>query len=129
MVIYNDSGDKMKNLRKLRVEKGLKQEELADFLKIAKSTYSRYENDVRQPDNETLVKLANFFDVSVDYLLGNDIKRKRNTEANLFEKNKEILSEIIDDETYIVFQDGANLSPKDIDQIKDFVTFIKNKKK
>lgn len=34
------------------------------------STYSNYEYDRREPDNETLVKLANLFEVSVDYLLG-----------------------------------------------------------
>ena len=48
----------------------LTQRQLADFLKIAQPYYIRYENGSAEPTLENLVKLADFFDVSVDYLLG-----------------------------------------------------------
>ncbi len=62
-------------LRKLRVEKDITQQDMADFLGITRPAYTAYESGRRQPDNESLSKLADFFNVSVDYLLGRtDIK-------------------------------------------------------
>jgi len=62
-------------LKKLRERKKLSQQQLADRLKINRSTYARYELGQTQPDFETLEKLADFFEVSTDYLLGRtDIK-------------------------------------------------------
>lgn len=57
-------------LKKLRISKGLNQNELAQILNVAKQTVSNWENGNRMPDSEMLVKIADFFDVSVDYLLG-----------------------------------------------------------
>ena len=48
----------------------LTQRQVADYLAIAQPSYIRYENGTSQPSLETLVKLADYFDVSVDYLLG-----------------------------------------------------------
>jgi len=62
-------------LRKLRADKDLTQQDMADFLGITRPAYTAYESGRRQPDNESLSKLADFFNVSVDYLLGRtDIK-------------------------------------------------------
>ncbi|MCD2257102.1 helix-turn-helix domain-containing protein [Agrilactobacillus fermenti] len=60
--------DKLKELRKSKP--GLTQEALAKQLGIAKTTYSSYEQGKRQPDYEMLQKIANYFDVTSDYLLG-----------------------------------------------------------
>lgn len=57
-------------IKQLREEKGLKQEELAKQLSIAPSTIGMYETDKREPNNELTIKIANFFNVSIDYLLG-----------------------------------------------------------
>lgn len=59
-----------KKLRKLRIEKGLTQADLAATLSLGESTISFYESNKRQPDYETLTKIADFFKVSTDYLLG-----------------------------------------------------------
>jgi transcriptional regulator with XRE-family HTH domain len=56
-------------LAELRKEKGLLQKEVASYLKVTVSTVSNYEKDVHAPDLETLVKIADLFDVSTDYLL------------------------------------------------------------
>ena len=65
-------GDRLKQLRE---EKKLSQQQLADKLKLNRSTYARYELNKTQPDYDTLEKLANFFGVSTDYLLGRDDNR------------------------------------------------------
>lgn len=48
------------------------QKEVAERLKINQVTYNRYEKGEREPDNDTLKKIADFFNVSTDYLLGRE---------------------------------------------------------
>lgn len=57
-------------LKKLRRSKKITQEAIASKLNIKRSTYAKYETGENQPDNETLIKLADFFNVKVDYILG-----------------------------------------------------------
>lgn len=57
-------------LRQLRLDKHLRQEQVAALIGIDKSTVSAYENDLRQPSCEILVRFANLYRVSVDFLLG-----------------------------------------------------------
>lgn len=63
----------MEKLKELRKNLKIKQQDIADYLKISRQAYSHYENGQRQPTPETLQKLADYFGVSVDYLLGRDI--------------------------------------------------------
>lgn len=60
----------MNNLKKLRQGKGLKQIELAELLKVAQATLSGWETGRYQIDEKNLFKLADYFDVTTDYLLG-----------------------------------------------------------
>ncbi|AEI45265.1 MULTISPECIES: helix-turn-helix domain-containing protein [Paenibacillus] len=53
----------------LREERQLTQEELAVCIGISRSALSHYENNRRHPDYETLKNIADFFDVSLDYLM------------------------------------------------------------
>lgn len=62
------------NLKSLRIKKELTQQQLADLLKINRVTYTQYELDKREPDNTTLIALADFFNVTIDYLLGREEK-------------------------------------------------------
>ena len=62
----------MNNFKKLRTEKKITQEKISSDLKISRSNYSRYENGKREPDFKTLKKLADYFNVSIDYLLGRE---------------------------------------------------------
>lgn len=59
-------------LRHLRIDNGKEKEELAAYLSISVDSYTRYERGSRQPDVDSLVKLAIFYGVSLDYLLGRD---------------------------------------------------------
>lgn len=59
-----------KRLKLLREKSNLNQKELADKLNIPNQSISNYERDYRQPDYENLLKLADFYSVSTDFLLG-----------------------------------------------------------
>ena len=72
-------------LKKLRKEKDISQLKLAIDLNMNQNTISRYENMERQADYETLLKFADYFDVSLDYLLS----RTDNPKIN---KWKEVVS-------------------------------------
>lgn len=56
-------------LKNLRETYSVTQDELARHLKVSRPTIAGYETKNRQPDYEKLVKIANFFEVSIDYLL------------------------------------------------------------
>lgn len=60
-----------KRLKKLRVNNGYSQAKLAQLLGCTQQAIARWETEKTSPDNESLVKIANLFRVSVDYLLGN----------------------------------------------------------
>ena len=57
-------------LTSLREERGIYQKELAVILKVSVGTISNYENNIHFPDQEALIQLADYFSVTVDYLLG-----------------------------------------------------------
>ena len=60
----------MNRIREAREKSGLTQLEAANLLNISKQRYSNYELDKREPDHETLLSIAELFNVSTDYLLG-----------------------------------------------------------
>jgi len=57
-------------LKKVRVDRNLLQKEVADTLKMSLSGYNGYENGYRMPGIKTLIKIAKYLNVSIDYLLG-----------------------------------------------------------
>ncbi|WDF83564.1 helix-turn-helix transcriptional regulator [Lacticaseibacillus pabuli] len=57
-------------LKELRLAKHLTQEDVANFLGITRPAYTAYESGKRQPDDSTKMKLAQYYSVTVDYLLG-----------------------------------------------------------
>ena len=57
-------------LKKMRKERNVSQLKLAIDLNMNQNTISRYENMAREADYETLIRIADYFDVSLDYLLG-----------------------------------------------------------
>ncbi len=60
------------NIKKLRKEKKITQIEFAKIFKISNGAIAMWETDKRQPDHKTLLKIADFFGVTVDFLLGRD---------------------------------------------------------
>jgi len=60
----------MKNLKLLRKEKGLTQRNMADIMGVIERQYVRYESGENGLSVDKLIFLADFFDVSIDYLVG-----------------------------------------------------------
>jgi repressor LexA len=79
----------MRRLKDLREKKTLTQAQLSALLQISASAIGMYEQGRREPDNETLKKIANFFNVTIDYLLGNTDLPYPN-EVHLPNENKKI---------------------------------------
>lgn len=63
-------------IRELRKETGQKQIEIADYLNISLRAYQYYESATHYPDVAGLIKLADYFEVTTDYLLGRSPERK-----------------------------------------------------
>ena len=72
----------MQRLKLLRKEKKITAKQLSKELQVAESTISMYENGKRQPDFNMLLKIADYFGVSIDYLLGKEDKEKKLSEKN-----------------------------------------------
>ena len=79
----------MNRLKLLRVEKGETLQKIADYLNVTMQTVSNYENEKRDMTPETILKLALYFDVSTDYLLGKSDIRKQN--SNVFPIPDEVI--------------------------------------
>ena len=77
---YYIRGDPMlyPNIRALREDNDLRQRQLAELLNVSQNTYSQYETGVIALTAEHLVKLADYYHVSVDYLLGRTTKPEMN---------------------------------------------------
>lgn len=63
-------------LQSLRKKKGLTQEDISGIIGVKLSTYQKYERDAISPPYETLLKLADFYNVSTDYLLGRNAEEQ-----------------------------------------------------
>lgn len=105
-------GERIADLRKHR---GLSQYQLAKLLNIATSTLGMYETGKRKPNVEMLEQIAEFFNVSTDYLLGRDPKEDNLKTAD---KNVQLIAAHIDDGT----------TPEEMNDILTYIDFIKSKR-
>ena len=75
-----------KNIRSLREDKDIRQKEIAAYLNVSQNTYSQYETGVIALTADILIKLSDYYDVSVDYLLDltdNPERQKKNWSSKL----------------------------------------------
>lgn len=116
-------GDRLKKLRK---EKGMTQEELAQKFNTGKASISHYESNRRFPDASTIKKYADFFGVTVDYMLG--ITDEKNIYESIPAETIEILKELGYD--YIALAKDikrSKLTPDEIRELIEFAEKMKNK--
>ena len=66
----------MNRIKELRLSNAIKQVDFAKMLGVSQATVSGWESEKYQPDRDTLIKMASYFDVSVDYLIGNSPVKK-----------------------------------------------------
>ena len=101
------------HIRELRIEENLNQKEFAKILNVQNTTLSQYENGINIPSDEMKIKIGDFFDVSIDYLLGRSDNRKPD----------EIYSNVF----HSISDDG--LTKEDIDIVKAMIEQLKKKNK
>lgn len=101
-------------LKHLRANRKLTQEQLGEKINVTKVSVSGYENGTRSPDMETLQKIADVFEVSVDFLLG------RSDDPSPSGKKSE---EDYDED--ISFFDYEGLSEEDIEEVKQHIEFLR----
>ncbi|RUS45278.1 helix-turn-helix domain-containing protein [Cohnella sp. AR92] len=110
-------------IAELRDAKRLTQEQLSTSLGISRAALSHYEKNRRQPDFDTLIKLADIFGVSVDYMLG----RTRRPEITLDPIVRDFVDQLELSEQEILEQftltvDGRKLSTE---EAKRFIAFVR----
>ena len=118
-------------LKELRKSKNITQEELAKMVGVERSTVGKWESKNIIPPADMLVSLSEFFNVSVDYLLGRaDVKNPSDEISDALEDDKELadfwnkLKERED--LQLLFKQTKNLSSKDIKQIIRIIKAIED---
>ena len=79
----------LKNLRKLREEKGISQKQLADVVCVSQQSINKYQNHNIEPDIDTLIKMADYFETSVDYIIGHSKIRRKIESVTSYDLNIE----------------------------------------
>ncbi len=109
-------GSRLKSLRGKKT-----QQEVADSLGLSRASYSHYENNRVEPDAAMLSKMADYFDVSIDYLLGREAVKKN--------KSANIESDLNDEQTNLMFDGWLEMSEEQRQEALDFMEFLKSKNK
>ncbi len=107
----------------LRDQRGLTQEELASSLGISRAALSHYEKNRREPDTETLGKVADLFQVSLDYLVGRTTQTTVTLDSDVRKFSDEL--ELADEEILNHFAltiDGRKLTAE---EARRFIAFVR----
>ncbi len=67
----------LKNLKELRENASISQKQLAEAIGVSQQSINKYENHKIEPDIDTMIKIADYFETSVDYLIGHSTLRRR----------------------------------------------------
>ncbi len=106
----------MRRIRDLRKEQKITMKSLGEAIGVAESTISLYENGKRQPDNDTLQKLADYFNTTTDYLLG------RTDEPSV-----KSLDEQLEGIDFALYGETKELSETQKQDVLKFIKFLKSK--
>lgn len=107
------------NLKKARLNNGLSQAQLAELLGVAKSTYSMYESGKREPNIQTIRKIADILGVSVDELLGMD---------EICDYAMKVMAKTVEPQTIAAHFDGDEYTEEELEQIRQFAEFVKSRR-
>lgn len=115
-----------KQLRKLRTQRGLSQVEVAKRLELKQNTLSHYENGKSYPDMATLLKIADYFNVSLDelvYTIDEESQQEFNKNEELFIDLEKGLSIEEMAEKYNFIVDGEQLPKESIEKVLDQIKY------
>ena len=112
------------NLRTARNNKGYTQDDVAEHLGVKRQTYSAYERSKSIPDALTLNKLAKFFDVNVDDILGNENLSDTQKKATMNQSPDSLINQEEDIQLLPLIKILRNLKPDAIEQITPLVEVL-----
>lgn len=113
-------------LKEAREQKRLTQMEVAQRLGISNGTLSGYERDYRDPDTDTLSRLANLYDVSIDWLKG---RTKDSYKKDAADKLIEYLeAELTDEEIMERMNFKVDSITLTEEEVKEFIAFVRAKR-
>ncbi|WP_254434135.1 helix-turn-helix domain-containing protein [Halobacillus sp. Marseille-Q1614] len=123
-----------KRIKHLRDRNNLSQKRVSESIGVSNVQLSRYESGSRQPDYETLQKIADYFDVSTDYLLGrinshNLTPRKENDFDSLSEINRLLEKYEIDDMSFFDIEKWKSMGPEQIKELESYFQYLIQKSK
>lgn len=104
-------------LKELRENLGLSQRSLAVKLGVSQSTVGMWESNQREPNFKTIEELANFFDVTTDYLLGRTDNKKPVVDDDIG----------YDDFTYAMHNESKELTDEDKEMLLDMARMLKKR--
>ena len=109
-------------LKELRASQKLTQKDVAEKVGIARVSYTNYELGKREPDYKTILKLADLYDVTTDYLLGksDDATPSQATKPPTQRQAADMLLDKLKG-TPFVLPDGSDLTDKGFEILSDFV--------
>lgn len=117
-------------IRQLRKQHGMTLKQLGAELGLAESTVSQYETGKRNPDNETLLKLGELFQVSIDEILGRTTLTEDTKKSSAKGRGlpQEAYREVLADEGIRILLDAdATLTDAQLDEIVEFIKFKRRK--
>ena len=120
--------------KRLRTSSGLTQVEMAEKLGISRSTIGMYETGAREPDFETFEKIADFFNVDTDYLLGRTEKTSILPETvghyYLNDETREIAQEVFENpDLRSLFHVARDIEPNELRAHIEFMKRLKSKER
>lgn len=103
-----------KNLKTLRQQRGITQQQLADYLCVDKTSISKWEHGANYPNQNIQVMIADYFGVSIDYLLGREEKQ---------------YSVNVSSEAQLLIDKISTLSDEEVAKAKEYLDFIISQRK
>jgi transcriptional regulator with XRE-family HTH domain len=129
----------MNRIRELRLDNNMTMRKAAEVLKMPYTTYVNYEKGLREPNSEVLIKIAKYYHVTVDYLVGNvsdpnfrldnnailaDINRYENEEAPAVNGKRSVSDEEI---KFALFGGDGEITDAMYEEVKKFAAFVKQR--
>ena len=111
-------------LKELREQKGETQAQLADILDVSQQAVGKWELDKASPDDKMLIKIANYYGVTTDYLLGYDDAPRYYTDPETARLAEDLKN---NPGGRVLFDAGKGLKPESIEEVLKFINYQKAK--
>ena len=122
-------GDFKNVFKSLRLKSGLTQQQMADALKLSRSTVGMYENGEREPSFEILETIADYFNVDMNYLIGNKDYSQVITPDYYYNKDASAAAQFLfeNPEYKVLFDASRKVKPEDIQFVAEMIERMSEK--